>query len=489
MKQFKFEKEGRGTDYWVKRLARNSMPVAGNIIVELNKLSEGNEGDLNNLAELILRDPNLTSHVLRVANSIQYNISEKRTNTVSRAIVMIGLKGMRALCISLMLIDSLLKNGAKQRMLEIMAQSFHAATQARAYVACGDAGSSSDAEAAEEVFIAALLYNFGEMAYWASNDLSAQNQKFLKGTQAQRNQAVEQALGTSFNRITGGLAKQWKLGQTLEEALASPKVPSAKAKAVLLGEKISRAALDGWNSPRVNKLLEEITEHTDETTEACLKKLKARAEEALDIAKQFGAANVCCMIPGPDHAFIQEEPALKARRIMQCDPQLQLNILRELTATAAEKHNVNTVFQMVIEGIHRGVGMERVAIAFIKDFRAKAKHSLGYGAEHWKETFDFDVGPFADNVIAEAVDKGGFLWADTQFYRRHKNVRPKDTVKVLGEVDSLIFVFEVNGKKPGLIYADRADFGGLITQNHADSFHHFATQAQYCLQNITLAKR
>lgn len=484
MQHFKFEKEGRGTDYWVKRLARNSMPVAGHIIAELNKLSEGSEGDLNDLAEMILRDPNLTSHVLRVANSQQYTGPDKHVSTVSRAIVLIGLKGMRALCISLMLIDSLLKNGAKVRMLEIMAQGFHAATQARAYMA------DKAPEAAEEVFIAALLYHFGEMAYWAGNDVSAKNEKLLKGDNTQRHKAVQATLGTSFNLITLGLAKQWRLGATLEEALGPEDASSEKAQAVLLGESISQAALEGWDSPQMTQLLERIAGHdNDEEIAALLAQFKVRAGEALDIAKHFGAANVCRMIPGPDHSYIEEEPAVKASRIMPCDPQLQLNILRELTATAAEKHSVNTVFQMVIEGIHRGIGMERVAIAFIKDFRASAKHSLGYGTEHWKTAFDFDVGPFADNVIAEAVDKGGFLRIDNTFYRQHKNVRPKDTVKVLGNVDGLIFVFEVKGKRPGLIYADRADFGGVITQNHADSFHHFATQAQYCLQSISPVRR
>ena len=484
LQPFKFEKEGKGTDYWVRRLMRQNMPVAGTVIAELNKLSENDDAHLNHLAELILRDPNLTSHVLRIANSVQYSGSKGRVNTVSRAIVIIGLKGMRAICISLMLIDSLLKNGAKERMLELVAQGFHAATQARALMA------AQDEEAAEEVFIAALLYNLGEMAYWSSTDVTSKNDALVADSAKARTEAAQEVLGTSFNKITKGLARQWKLGATLEEALVPGKEPSTKAQAVILGEKISRAALKGWDSPGMKKLVEEVSRYTYLEPDECLANCQEQAEMALDVARQYGASDVCHMIPSRHQTFKRPEPAaVKISRIMKSDPQLQLNILRELASTAAQKHNVNTIFQMVIEGIHRGVGMERVAVGFIKNFRVTAKYSLGHGAEDWRETFNFDAGPYADNVFVEAVEKGGLLWVNDAFFKQNKSVGQKETAKVLGGVDCLIYVLEVNGKKPGLIYADRADFGGLITQNHADSFLHFAAQAQYCLQAMSGAAK
>ncbi|HEY7774558.1 MAG TPA: HDOD domain-containing protein [Marinagarivorans sp.] len=480
LQPFKLEKEGKGTDYWVRKLTRQSMPVAGSVIAELNKLSDSDDSDLNHLAELILRDPNLTSHVLRIANSVQYSGSGSRVNTVSRAIVIIGLKGMRAICISLMLIDSLMKQGSKERMLELVAQGFHAATQARALV------SQQGQDAAEEVFIAALLYNLGEMAYWASTEVSSNNDALITLERKARGEAEQAVLGTTFNKITRGLARQWKLGSTLEEALTPGAKLSKSAQAVLLGEQISRSALKGWDSPGMKKLVHEVSRYTYLEPDECLSRCQEQAEAALDVARQFGASDVCHMIPSRHQTFKRTDtPAAKTSRILKSDPQLQLNILRELASVAAQKQNVNTVFQMVIEGIHRGIGMERVAVGFIKEYRITAKYSLGYGAEDWRTTFNFDAGPYADNIFVEAIDKGGFLWINSDYFKRNKSVNHKETTKVLGGVDCLIYVLEVNGKKPGLIYADRADFGGLITQNHADSFLHFASQAQYCLQAMS----
>jgi len=77
---------------WVQELRHKDMPVVGTVIAELNQITGSDASNASELAEVILRDPNLTSHVLRVANSVQYNYSRQKINTISRAIVLIGLK-------------------------------------------------------------------------------------------------------------------------------------------------------------------------------------------------------------------------------------------------------------------------------------------------------------------------------------------------------------------------------------------------------------
>lgn len=188
---------------WVKKLSTQSMPVLNNVILEINTMSGSEDADANRLAEVILKDPNLTSHVLRVANSVHYNYGKTSINTVSRAVVLIGLKGMRAICISLMVLESLLKDKPKERVLQLIAQGFHAATQARNLIC------KVDEHEAEEVFIAALLYNLGEMAFWASENVDADNQALMSDDPAQRKEAMDEVLGTSFKAITrelGGYA-------------------------------------------------------------------------------------------------------------------------------------------------------------------------------------------------------------------------------------------------------------------------------------------
>ncbi len=229
-----------GLKGWVEKLKSNSLPVLGSTVSELNKITGSDDSNVNQLAEVILRDPNLTSHVLKVANSVQYNYTKAKISTVSRAIVHIGLKGVRAICISSLVMESLLKEKPQARVLELVAQGFHGAVQARNLL------EKMDQEVTEEVFIGALLFNLGEMAFWSLEEIDEGNQELMSDSPQVRRQAMEKVLGTSFKAITRELAKEWKLGDTLEQALYPRSDASDKVKAVVTGERLSRAALYGW---------------------------------------------------------------------------------------------------------------------------------------------------------------------------------------------------------------------------------------------------
>lgn len=469
----------KGLDNWIRKLTKQNMPVVGQVIAELNSLTGREDSDVNQLAEVILRDPNLTSHVLRVANSVHYNYSSCPINTVSRAIVLIGLKGMRAVCISLLLIDTLLKNGPKQRLLQLMAQGLHAATQAR------DLIRRSDEEAAEEVFIAALLYNLGEMAYLAHEKISADNAVLLEGNSRSRKEAVDEILGTSFRAITRALAKHWKLGETLEQSLYPAREPNSKVQAVILGERMSRAALKGWHSTASQKVIEEMARYTYLEPQQCLALAQESAERAAEVALHYGAAEACALIPGKNSIARREGQGSMSHKILQSDAQLQLNILRELSAATAEMADVNTIFQMVIEGMHRGVGIERVAVAFIQNHVVKAKYVLGEGTEDWRKEFAFDVGPSSDNLFAHAITSGGSTWADPAFIKQQRHLYTSSVNTVLGRRPAFIHALQVRGRTPALFYADRYDFGGELSKEQFESFRHFASQAQLNLNLLS----
>lgn len=470
----------KGLQAWIVRLSNNAMPVAGHVIAELNALTGSDDTTLHQLGEVILRDPHLTSHVLRIANSVYYNQTKTSVNTVSRAITLIGLKGMRAISISVLLIDSLLAKGPKERLLQIMAQGFHAATQARNLMR------RFDEVAAEEVFIAALLFNLGEMAFWSCEKLNAERAKLFDADAQVRSDTMAAVLGTSFNAITRGLAKQWKLGETLEQALFPGEAPSMKVLSVVLGERLSRAALEGWDSEAVKLVLRDIADLAGVEMDVCLGWVKDSAEEAAEVALRYGAVSVCPLIPtASQQTQLLDKRKAAIGRVLQADAQLQLSILRELTSATRDHTDVNTIFQMVIEGMHRGIGMERVAIAFIQHHRVKAKYALGQGTDHWREIFDFDVSPFSDNIFTRAITSGGCTWVTPELLQSYNYDPESDVGRCLGEVESLIFVLEVNGRKPALFYADRADFGGKITQDHMDSFQHFAAQAQFNLSTVS----
>ena len=53
----------KGLNAWVTKLQQQNMPVLGSVITELNAVTGNNESNVNQLAEVILRDPNLTAYL------------------------------------------------------------------------------------------------------------------------------------------------------------------------------------------------------------------------------------------------------------------------------------------------------------------------------------------------------------------------------------------------------------------------------------------
>lgn len=472
----------KGLKAWTQRLRKHDLPVLGEVIAELNKITGNDDTDVNQLAEVILRDPQLTTHLLRVANSVQYNYSKARINTVSRAIVLIGLKGVRAICISLLVMDSLIGAHPKEQLLKIIARGFHAATQARNLV------QKVDEKAAEEVFIAGLLFHLGEMAFWTTEEADCNDPGLCSDDPMVRREAMDSVLGTSFKAITRELAKHWRLGDTLEEALNPSATPSHKAKAVVTGERLSRAALYGWSSPQMKKVLGEIMVFGSLDAESALKMVRSGADEAAEVALNYGVSQVCPLIPSSSKTAHREEQT-PICKVLKSDPSVQLSILRELSAAAADNLDVNTIFQMVLEGMHRGVGLERVCIAFVDRHKLTAKYMLGEGTEHWRSGFLFDIGPYSENIFTKAIQQGGSHWHSHDTIAKLPHLFNAEITRIIGKMPSFVFVLQIDDRKVGLFYADRWTFGGKLDEEQFESFKHFASQAQNILTQQSQSKR
>ena len=112
---------------------------------------------------------------------------------------MIGFENVRLISLSVTLIDSLLARAPRERLLELLARSFHAAVQARNIA--GYVLSRHE----EEVFIAALLYNVGELAFWGCGGEQVEElAQLLTQPGIKADEAVQRVLGTSFRQLSLG---------------------------------------------------------------------------------------------------------------------------------------------------------------------------------------------------------------------------------------------------------------------------------------------
>lgn len=206
---------------WIDRLTHAELPALAAVVHDLQRLTAEHGASVQQLADVLLRDATLTTKVLRVANSAHYNPAREPIRTLSRAIVLIGFDTVRAVGVSVSLVDGLLGKAPREQLAALLARAFHGAVQARAlasYVA---------ARQQEEVFIAALLKDLGG----PQADALAMA---LSEPGAEVEATIRAQLGTGFRPLTQGLAKSWGLTGTLGLALGNGRGDPA-AEAVRLG--------------------------------------------------------------------------------------------------------------------------------------------------------------------------------------------------------------------------------------------------------------
>ncbi|MBM3772472.1 MAG: HDOD domain-containing protein [Acidimicrobiia bacterium] len=107
------------------------------------------------LAELVLQDYGLTLKVLQVANSFQYNRSNRSLDSVTRAILLMGVKTVASLASTLLFFDHYRKRSGslKKLMLLAMLSSHHA----------GEAAVALAVKDKEEAQLAGMFRNLGEV--------------------------------------------------------------------------------------------------------------------------------------------------------------------------------------------------------------------------------------------------------------------------------------------------------------------------------------
>ena len=468
-------------DAWVEKFSRRDMPVLANVIGELNQITASDKATANQLVDIILKDPNLTAQVLRIANGVKYNPTSNQISTVSRAVITIGFSGIRAICLSVGLIDSMLGATPRERLLETMAASFHAAVQAK------DLAKGMGAPEKEEVFIAALLMKLGEMAFWANTGSQVEElEERLTHPGVSMKKASHEVLGTSMKSISSRLGKIWRLGDTLQDALFLPPAPSSKVMAVKFGEQISEASKFGWESEQMLGLFGKIAKYSGRPLEDIQRDVMNNAQIAIDIANTYGASRVTHLIPAPQNIQLivdkqnsnKEKPVKKKK-----DVQMKQDALSQLAAMVGKKIDVNLVFNRVLEGLHNGAGIERVVIGVINNQRTRlnAKYAIGQNTERWRRDFSFRLDDDEDDLFDYAINVREPFWFGLNELKTFEKLYTPKVCSVIGRYPAFLSGLHIGNRCVGVFYADRATSDGDLDDMQFEAFRDFVRQTEETL--------
>jgi HD-like signal output (HDOD) protein len=94
-------------EFLMRRMRQKSdFPTLGASVSRIQAMSEAENESLSRLCDEILKDVALTQKLLRVVNTAYYRrAGSDSISTVSRAVTLIGVAGIRNLALSLMLVE------------------------------------------------------------------------------------------------------------------------------------------------------------------------------------------------------------------------------------------------------------------------------------------------------------------------------------------------------------------------------------------------
>ena len=471
----------KSLEAWVHRISEQDIPIFKHTVTAIAEVTQDDDSSASELAKVILQDASLTARILKIANSIAYNPSGVPINTISRAVFFIGFNTVRTISLSLAIIDALLKNRTREHVLEIMARSLHAAVQSRSF------SEQRGDDSPEEVFIATLLYNLGEMAFWC---VAGKEGDTILETMQQKDCDAETAqlevLGFTFKELTIGLTQDWHLGDLLHSAVNKPKLKNPRIQNIILAQELAREAVKGWHTPETRVTLEKIATHLDISSESVKELTHENVKKAVATAQNFGAAIAASLIPTPGaKPEVMEDEFEDQMGYPEADPMLQLNILRDLSSMLNDKPDLNIIMETILEGIYRGVGMDRAVFAMLTPDKSllRAKHVLGEDADKFSRVFTFNIS-VNPNVFSEALQKNQSIWVQGG-NGEHRSLLSDGLLSTLNCRDFYISPVVINGRPVGLFYADRQPSERELDAASFESLKHFAQQACMAIMHVS----
>jgi HD-like signal output (HDOD) protein len=202
---------------YVRRVVDGTdLPMFSKRLVELLSLPNSDHTSAQKLAALVLEDYALTFKLLRMANSFHYNRSNRPIESISHAIVVLGMRTVLKLASTLTYLEFFERHGGELRQLMVR-------SMLSAHVAAVTADLRRFAQR-EEAYLAGMFQNLGEVLVAHHSPLRLAAIRALVDEGRTQDVASVEEMGFTYDRLATGVGAAWKLSSYLM-SLWNPEVP------------------------------------------------------------------------------------------------------------------------------------------------------------------------------------------------------------------------------------------------------------------------
>jgi len=265
-------------DYLLRRMRfKSDFPALSASVSRVQALSQSDTDSMQAFCDEVLQDLALTQKLLRVVNTAHFRrAGVDPISTVSRAVALIGVGGVRNMAMSLMLLDHMSDKVHAQQLKVEFLRAVMAGTLASEL--------SHHGREAEEAYLGALFRKLGRLlvSFYLPDD--AQQIRELSSPTADglapvdEAQAAIQVLGVSLDKLANKVGHLWGLPEGLLACMALP------------GEHIPTHSLRGrfdrscWLASLANDAADAMLQAEPGQLGEALSQLSIRYAQALDLA-------------------------------------------------------------------------------------------------------------------------------------------------------------------------------------------------------------
>jgi len=504
-------------EFLLRRMrSKSDFPALSNTISEINQIVASESESSNHLTRVILQDFALTNKLLRLVNTVSYTQFGGNINTISKAVVILGFDSVRDIAMSLILLDFMQNKSQAAQLKDDVVGSFFAGMVA-AQLALG-----RGARSAEEAMICGMFHNLGRLLATFYFFEESQEVARLVEQGMSETKAALKVLGLTYNELAIGIAKSWSFPERLlagMHKLGSDKVRKPRGDLEQLTATVNLA----------NELCAIAASTSAEEKDNALRQLSERYQDAVKVSEQqLGSALENGLQEVSKRAAILDIPAARSpllRKISQwngepespptekpdvpdhmagithldtvaeaqtlaenngnanqpqTDPETVLSAgIQDVTNTLVEDYNLNSVLQMVLETMYRGMRFNRILI-FVRDIKSNqmtARFGFGRDIATVLPKFHFPLA-FVPDVFHVALEKAVDIVIQDVTAENISSKIPLWYRDGVSAQSFLLLPVMVNGKAVGLFYADMENANTLqVSQRQLSMLRTLRNQA------------
>lgn len=493
------ENGGSTLDFLLRRMRRKSdFPALSGSVRSLNAITMASDKDADHISSVIVKDFSLANKILKVVNSAYYGRFSGKIGTVSRAVVVLGVQPVRSLAASLIFFEHMQNQAHAKQLKGLISKVLFTAVLTKELAV--------DPDEAEEYFLAGMLHELGKIliAFYLPGEHKDIERLVVQKTLSAA-KAVQQVLGTNYETIGEGIAKQWNFPDSLTDSMRKIEItPSMKG---AVGALHKRMAVNC-----ANEMSNVIASSSADDAQQELKALFKLYGDGLGLStKQFKVVMdrsvkeyidlTKLLVPGNNNLFLKkltdtvlpkkdsEETALVDKKVSgdtslesggalnavvkeveekQCKTEsdeterLLSEGLQEVTNMLIEGEGVSQVCNVVLEILYRAMGFQRIVLSIRSGDGKQIVARMGFGEDIdvFIKRFSFSTA-YSPDIFHVAMKNAVDIYIADSGETKIKKSIPAWYSASTNAGSFLIFPLVVKKQPLGLIYADHPDPNGL----------------------------